>query len=695
MSGIHATLAEVRRGARRGGDARVGASGGCVSWVGIARRRAARRAGLLVAVAALGVAGTAAADDDFNGDGAPDVVVAINNLPNRVWLSDGVGGFRFVDPEPAVARTSRGVAVGDLNGDCRMDAYFVGYQADRIWFGDGAGGFVGVDPEPTVTRPSYCVALGDLDSDGDLDAVVCQIFAPDRVLLNDGAGNFTGSDPEPDVALASRRVALGDLNGDGHLDAVFAVVGAPDRLWLGDGRGGFTGSDLEPDLVRDASGVAIGDLDGDGDQDIVIANRDQPDRVFLNDGHAVFTAFDPEPDVQRLGKTVALGDLNGDGHLDVVFTNGTVDRIWLGDGAGGFTGSDPEPSRSFISHGVALADLDRDGDLDAVFTGTFGGRTHLWTGDGAGGFVGSDPDPVNPDGGEEVAILPLLPQPVKRARSFLAPVAVRAKAGKRLTVRADIDLGPDGVDLAGGATIRCGELQLEIPAFAPNGSATRWTYASTDKALKATVRTDRAGGSSKARLDLTLNGWDETLPVTGDGDELLGLGFATADVGVAATVHLTSGVYRSGRGEFSGPPLTVSRLRVTAPHGRAGSVSLTAQLAREVGEGVVAESPELRLVLGSPGRPLRMTLSQATHDVRSVPGGFVFTPRADAPDGARATVSLDFARRRVRVALRGALLGRFPGDDSTPFVFGLSLLPRGCPDAVEVQARKRGSRLTY
>jgi len=67
------------------------------------------------------------------------------------------------------------------------------------------------------------VALGDLDGDDDLDAFVANNGA-NTVWLNDGAGKFTDSGQSLGDSDGN-SVALADLNGDTHVDAFVANAG--------------------------------------------------------------------------------------------------------------------------------------------------------------------------------------------------------------------------------------------------------------------------------------------------------------------------------------------------------------------------------------------------------------------------------------------------------------------------------------
>jgi hypothetical protein len=256
-------------------------------------------------------------------------------------------------------------AVGDVNGNGWLDVLVGGCcgavevwdsgrrqvhsSSDALWISDGQGHYTdsGQTFDVFGTR---AVALGDLDGDGDLDAFFAnagslispsetmQQNQPDTVWFNDGLGNFTQSPQALSTGMA-QALALGDLDGDGDLDA---LVGNRHNaeVWLnaGGAQGGVPGEFVQArwqgrlDLIR---ALFLADLDGDGDLDVLAVGGDVA-VVWLNDGQANFSTgvrmrFEPQ-------HALAVGDLNQDGYPDIFA--GSVNHgilIWLNDGQAGFT----------------------------------------------------------------------------------------------------------------------------------------------------------------------------------------------------------------------------------------------------------------------------------------------------------------------------------------------------------------------
>lgn len=325
----------------------------------------------------------------------------------------------------------RHVALGDVNGDGRLDAFLsVGsigdgyWRADRVLLNVGDGRFTDSGQELGEWR-SFAAAVGDINDDGHVD-VLSGSYSGLMYYQNDGRGVFTTTiyDPGDFVHRSSHfNVALADLDGDGRLDAFttgccgWIAKGrrypAYSEVWLNDGADGLRRSGQQIGQTG-SNAVALGDLNGDGTIDAFLANGrtihdpgsslpattrfrqwrraaawgifgeniytfNTPNTVWFNDGQGRFSDSG-----QQLGQmesmAVALGDINDDGFLDAVVGNNGADEVWLNDGQGNFR-LEQRLGRG-LTWSVYLADLDGDGDLDLVAGGESNGR--VWLNDGSG-----------------------------------------------------------------------------------------------------------------------------------------------------------------------------------------------------------------------------------------------------------------------------------------------------------------------
>jgi FG-GAP-like repeat/Abnormal spindle-like microcephaly-assoc'd, ASPM-SPD-2-Hydin len=346
----------------------------------------------------------------------------------------------------------KSVAVGDFNGDGKLDLAGGVYDGTSIYLalGDGAGHFTSV-PAPAVNSEPMGVAVGDFNKDGKLDLAVsswcgltigyeCVYPGAVTILLGDGTGNFTVASTVG-VGIKPYQIAVGDFNGDGKVDlAVVNQCGADGcpgpgsvSILMGDGTGNFTLQSTVPTGNSPLS-TAVGDFNGDGNLDLVVTNGfDNTVSILLGDGTGNFTLAS-SPVTGDFPISVAVGDFNGDGRLDLAVANQasfyntfpSTLSIFLGDGTGNFILAS-SPTVGTAPASVAVGDFNGDGKLDLVVANQCGssngltclqpGSASILLGDGTGNFtlaaspaLGNYPDAVglgdfNGDGKLDVAIL--------------------------------------------------------------------------------------------------------------------------------------------------------------------------------------------------------------------------------------------------------------------------------------------------
>jgi hypothetical protein len=343
---------------------------------------------------------------DLDGDGDLDIIVSNSGEQNVIYLNDGDSNFDW----PGASRdfgtgssTTRGVVVGDVNGDGALDIV-VGNDSEQnaIYLNDGAGNFPNTGVYTRTFGVGSVEALGDVNGDGALDIVTSASGGQNTVYLNDGTGDY------PDTSAYTRTfgtgsdntssVAAGDVDRDGDLDLIVGNSAYPggqqNVVYLNDGTGTFSDFRNFGPGTDDTRSVAVGDVNGDNTPDIVVCNTSQPGGIYLNDGTGSFPNTSPYTRTfgtsSDLVDSIALGDVDGDGDLDIAIGNlQRQNAVYLNDGTGSFAIASEFGTGLDISTSVALADMNGDAALDIVVgnPGLWGGEQNaVYLNDGGGDF---------------------------------------------------------------------------------------------------------------------------------------------------------------------------------------------------------------------------------------------------------------------------------------------------------------------
>jgi hypothetical protein len=115
-------------------------------------------------------------------------------------------------------------AIGDFNGDGRLDIAVANLQSDTvsILLGTGSGTF-GPKSDFAAGPSPVSVAVGDFNNDGKLDLAIANRGGNSiSILLGAGNGAFGAKTDFGDATLFPLQVAAGDFNGDGALDLAIA-----------------------------------------------------------------------------------------------------------------------------------------------------------------------------------------------------------------------------------------------------------------------------------------------------------------------------------------------------------------------------------------------------------------------------------------------------------------------------------------
>ena len=236
---------------------------------------------------------------DMNDDDRPDIYVANDMEPNRLWIQQADGSY----VDEAVLRgvatnrlgkseASMGVARGDLNADGQQDLLLTHLRGETntLYLAEQSGLFTdgtaasGLGPA-SLRRTGFGVAAIDLEHDGDLDLVIvnggvkrgpregategeeywADYAEPNQVFINTGSGVFLDNEESRTADFrerieVSRGLSWGDVDNDGDIDLLVTNAGGRARLY----RNEFSKQGnwlmiraVDPSLQRDSIGARV------------------------------------------------------------------------------------------------------------------------------------------------------------------------------------------------------------------------------------------------------------------------------------------------------------------------------------------------------------------------------------------------------------------------------------------------------
>jgi hypothetical protein len=205
---------------------------------------------------------------DYNGDGWPDIVLANDTQPNKLYLNKQDGTFEeravsagIAFSEDGIARAGMGVDAGDYDRSGRPSLIISNFanQMVSLYHNEGNGLFVDEAPSSEVGRATL-VTLGfgcfffDYDNDGWPDIFVTDghiedqiekvqkrvsYAEPPHVFRNLGKGKFVETTQSLGPVFAAPKVgraaAYADVDNDGALDVLLTTNGGRAYLFHNEG----------------------------------------------------------------------------------------------------------------------------------------------------------------------------------------------------------------------------------------------------------------------------------------------------------------------------------------------------------------------------------------------------------------------------------------------------------------------------
>jgi hypothetical protein len=205
---------------------------------------------------------------DYNGDGWPDIVIANDTQPNKLYLNKKDGTFEergvaagIGFSEDGIARAGMGVDAADYDHSGHASIMISNFanQMVSLYHNEGNGLFVDEAPQSEVGRATL-VTLGfgcfffDYDNDGWQDIFVADghiedqiervqkrvsYAEPSHLFRNLGGGKFTEVTAQMGNAFSAPKVAraaaYADIDNDGFLDVLLTTNAGPTYLFHNEG----------------------------------------------------------------------------------------------------------------------------------------------------------------------------------------------------------------------------------------------------------------------------------------------------------------------------------------------------------------------------------------------------------------------------------------------------------------------------
>jgi len=237
---------------------------------------------------------------DYDQDGWPDLLVANDTQPNKLYRNLRNGKFKDAAIEAGLAfsmegkaRAGMGIDVGDFDNSGKSGIAITNFDNEMIglYRASAPGAFDDVSLPSGVGAPSRntlgfgCMFL-DVDLDGALDLAVANghidetvrnirgnvgYAQPPQLFLNDGHGKFRDVAAEVgggfDKPRVGRGLAYGDFDRDGELDILLTTNNGPAVLFRNDQLAGnhsirfeFHGTESNRDALGTTVRIFAGDL---------------------------------------------------------------------------------------------------------------------------------------------------------------------------------------------------------------------------------------------------------------------------------------------------------------------------------------------------------------------------------------------------------------------------------------------------
>jgi hypothetical protein len=507
---------------------------------------------------------------DFNGDGIPDLAVANkqrSSFAGNLAILFGKGDGTFQSPVKYLNHYSLSVVVAaDFNNDGILD---IVTNDGVLVLGKGDGTF-----GSPITIPVFgSIAIGDLNGDGKLDVAATQGTYV-NVFYGSGDGTFQTGPAYYGGGSDSTSSAIADFNGDHHLDlAVTNKVDANVAILLAKSQS--VGQFRSPSIYLNTGVLAFADFNGDHLPDMAsvsyVTYEVNQLQIFLGNGDGTFqtpTNYSPAQNPNW----VVTGDFNHDGKVDVALGVSDLNCanpaiiVMLGNGNGTF-GNPVSYSAGACTNFIGTADINHDGKLDLIALGS------VLLGNGDGTFqspitfsAGSQPPTsfvvgdFNNDGKQDLFVEFYSSYSVALLLgngdgTFQSPLV--AALGGSVYAIAAADLNADG-NLDVILTTQYTSTQSAVTILLGNGNGTFGKRMNYPLGIEFGYGVTIADLNRDGVLDVAAVGYGSTLDTTGDLLILLGNGDGTLQAPLAMSIGNPFAVITTDLNQDGVPDVVVS-----------------------------------------------------------------------------------------------------------------------------------------
>ena len=238
-------------------------------------------------------------------------------MHDSLFMNNGDGTFTDATESSGLVSekgTGLGVFISDLTNDALPDIFIANdAMPDRLWVNQGDGTFIDEAMHRNIAMDDSGTAKAgmgatpvDFDQDGDFDVFVTNIYGESDSFYKNEGDFFQDITRRTGLSAETRAytrwgIAFVDFNNDGLLDLYETTGGVvsgpnsysvddplaePNLLFEQDENGRFSkvipqGGTREL-LIGSSHGVAAGDIDGDGGIDLVVVNSNKPVNILKN-----------------------------------------------------------------------------------------------------------------------------------------------------------------------------------------------------------------------------------------------------------------------------------------------------------------------------------------------------------------------------------------------------------------------------